>query len=191
MRAPTAVPQKGIWLLRSGKRAVLVQAGVNSNVRKLTLSHWPELSEAEQLLKDATFGLRVFPLRGSMHHIESLSDCLFHPTPQVDEKSRELLEAVQERGKTLVCVHIRRGDFWQYPDYGIIFAAPIEWCLAQLREIWAQVDSPVFVVCSDEPDKVFDPFQEFNPFTSQGLSPGDYRLFFLLRVWALLLTSIS
>jgi len=137
-----------------------------------------ELSEAETLIKDVDLWATGFSPTRFYAPYRDFFRLLFRPTPQVEKKARALLAAVQKRGKTLICIHIRRGDFWQYPDYGIIFAAPIEWYLVQLREIWAQVDSPVLVICSDEPDKVLDYFQEFHPFTSRELSPEITDFFF-------------
>jgi len=68
-------------------------------------------------------------------------------------------------GKTVVGLHLRRGDY----GYGIFFVAPSEWYQAWLKEIWGTLEDPVLFIASDEPEKVLVDFAEYNPVTVQDL----------------------
>ena len=106
---------------------------------------------------------------------------LFHPTPQVLAHVQRMLEKLRHRGKTIVGLHLRRGDY----GYEHFFVAPSAWYLEWLRSLWPTLEDPVLFIASDEPAKVLADFAEFNPVTAKELGPtlpgaDFYPDFFLL-----------
>lgn len=73
---------------------------------------------------------------------------LFQPGGRV----RPVLEAatadIRRGKKTLVAMHLRRGDF----GYGRFWIAPERWYLEWLLDIWPKLDDPVLYIASDDPD---------------------------------------
>ncbi len=72
---------------------------------------------------------------------------LFSPGRRV----RPLLDAaaarLRSRGRTVVAVHLRRGDF----GYGRFWVAPAAWYLDWLAGVWPTLERPVLYVATDEP----------------------------------------
>jgi FkbM family methyltransferase len=106
---------------------------------------------------------------------------LFRPTPQVLAKVAPMLDNLRSRGKTIVGLHLRRGDY----GYEHFFVAPSAWYLEWLRSLWPTLEEPVLFIASDEPAKVLADFAEFNPITAKDLGPAlpgadFYPDFFLL-----------
>jgi hypothetical protein len=87
---------------------------------------------------------------------------LFRPVPSVEEPLQRALQTLRQRGKTVVGLHLRRGDF----GHGPFFIAPPEWYLQFLRQIWPTLADPVLFIASDEPEKVVGDFSEFKPVTA-------------------------
>jgi len=74
----------------------------------------------------------------------------------------------------LVGLHIRRGDYQKYGNSvkkKVFFIAPVSWYKKWLNSIWANLDSPVLFIASDEMDVVTPEFLEYNPVTSKDLYP--------------------
>lgn len=100
---------------------------------------------------------------------------LFSPGRRV----RPLLEAavarLRSRGRTVVALHLRRGDF----GYGRFWVAPDAWYLEWLAELWPKLDAPVLYVATDEPAAAAA-FTRFGPVFGADLAcelPGaDYLL---------------
>lgn len=90
---------------------------------------------------------------------------LFEPKGEAKEIVTSALKNLQKRGKTLVGIHLRRGDY----GYKHFFVAPNQWYLKWLKEIWSTLDEPVLFIASDEIDKVKDDFSDYNPVTVQDL----------------------
>jgi hypothetical protein len=64
--------------------------------------------------------------------------------------------------RTLVAIHVRRGDFRNIPtDNKWLRMVPEEWYLAWLRTIWPELRNPVLFVATDEPDVIRPVFSEF------------------------------
>lgn len=57
------------------------------------------------------------------------------------------LEKLRSMGKTVVSIHLRRGDSGRL----IFFYTPIAWCLQWLRENWARFDDPVLFLATETP----------------------------------------
>jgi FkbM family methyltransferase len=87
---------------------------------------------------------------------------LFQPAPMVEEPLRRAVERLRADGRTVVGLHLRRGDY----GYRQFFIAPNAWYLDLLRRIWPTLTHPVLFIASDEPEKVLPDFKDFNPVTS-------------------------
>lgn len=90
---------------------------------------------------------------------------LFKPTPEIQARLQPGLDKLRSKGKNVVGLHLRRGDY----GYGIFFVAPSEWYKAWLKEIWGTLEEPVLFIASDEPEKVLVDFAEYHPVTAQDL----------------------
>ncbi len=76
------------------------------------------------------------------------------------------MDRITARGKTLVALHLRRGDF----GYGRFWIAPETWYLDWLRELWPELDHPVLYIASDD-DQIFRKFAAYAPLTAADLGP--------------------
>ncbi|KAF0219357.1 MAG: methyltransferase FkbM [Geobacteraceae bacterium] len=90
---------------------------------------------------------------------------LFKPVPEIEARLQEGVKRLRSRGKTVVGLHLRRGDY----GYDIFYIAPSEWYREWLRGFWDTLDQPVLYIASDEPDKVLADFAEYNPVTARDL----------------------
>lgn len=75
---------------------------------------------------------------------------LYRPIARVEAVLQRALARLHARGKTLVGIHVRRGDF----GYGPFWIAPTSWYQAWLDGIWGSLDRPVLYVASDDPQAV-------------------------------------
>lgn len=96
---------------------------------------------------------------------KSYIQSLFQPVPIVEAVVRQGLLRLQALGKTLVGIHLRRGDY----GYGYFFIAPSEWYREWLRGLWETLDNPVLFIASDEPERVVDDFADYHPLTINDL----------------------
>ena len=70
--------------------------------------------------------------------------------------------AVTKGGRrTLVAVHVRRGDYHRYPGVPQFRLVPEDWYLEWLRAIWPTLCDPVLFVGTDDPKAILPRFQEF------------------------------
>lgn len=90
---------------------------------------------------------------------------LFEPVEEIKRKMTEALSRLREKGKTIVALHLRRGDY----GYGHFFVAPSEWYKEWLQGLWEILTEPVLYIASDEPEKVLGDFAEYNPVTAKDL----------------------
>ena len=70
------------------------------------------------------------------------------------------------KGKTLVALHLRRGDF----GHGPFWIAPESWYLDWLATLWPQLDQPVLYIASDDPN-IFRQFAAYSPVTAADFEP--------------------
>jgi len=100
---------------------------------------------------------------------------LFTPGRHVRPLLKAALGRLRDGGRTLVAVHLRRGDF----GHGRFWVAPPAWYLDWLRELWPTLARPILFVATDQPD-LLAPFGGFDPVGSRELGceiPGaDYLL---------------
>ena len=73
---------------------------------------------------------------------------------------------IAAKGKTLVAIHLRRGDF----GYGQFWIAPETWYLEWLAKHWPQLDQPVLYIASDDP-AIHRQFATYSPMTAADLDP--------------------
>jgi FkbM family methyltransferase len=90
---------------------------------------------------------------------------LFRPVPALKELLDAGLGRVRARGRTVVALHLRRGDY----GYGMFFVAPASWYLRWLEALWPTLDAPVLYIASDEPEAVAGEFAHYAPMTAKDL----------------------
>jgi len=90
---------------------------------------------------------------------------LFKPIPEIEAKMKQAVNLLRSRGKTVVGLHLRRGDF----GYECFFIAPNEWYKEWLKDLWEILDEPILFIASDEPEKVLGDFAEYHPITVKDL----------------------
>lgn len=89
---------------------------------------------------------------------------LFSPAAKLRQPLGRALEQVSARGRTLVAMHLRRGDFGAR-GYWI---APTSWYREWLKGLWGQLDAPVLYIATDDPSVIGD-FSDFSPLHDAGL----------------------
>jgi hypothetical protein len=89
---------------------------------------------------------------------------LFPLGTRVAAQVRLALDRLREGGRTVVAIHLRRGDF----GYGRFWIAPAEWYVAWLRECWSGLSRAILYVATDEPEIAWQ-FAAFNPVLSSDL----------------------
>lgn len=97
----------------------------------------------------------------------TLVRALFRPGARLRPSIEAALARVRQHGRTLVAVHLRRGD---YTGGERFWPAPASWYVDWLSRLWAGLDAPVLYVASDDPGIVRD-FAAFSPVASAGLEP--------------------
>ena len=99
-----------------------------------------------------------------------IQDC-FEPVPLLKQHLDSLFEEkIRYHGgvrRTVVGIHIRRGDYKSIALSSFGYCAPTSWYLDWLAEIWPTLDNPVLLITSDEVDAVFDDFAAYKPITGQ------------------------
>lgn len=115
----------------------------------------------------------------------------FEPVSDLKSALLDGLKLLRSQGKTIVGVHIRRGDFFSVPMAGFTLVIPSKWWCEWLESIWDELENPVLFLCSDDLDNVIDDFKKFSPITykdldiklperMKDLDIGFYTDFFLL-----------
>lgn len=97
---------------------------------------------------------------------------LFQPVPPIRMELQAGLERLKRKGKTIVGVHIRRGDYYRYQNKmkrNVFFIAPSIWYVRWLRNIWGSLNRPVLFLASDSLPEVIADFAEFDPVVSSQL----------------------
>jgi hypothetical protein len=98
---------------------------------------------------------------------KSQFQALFQPKPAIRARLEQGMNELRSKGKTIVGIHIRRGDFLRakYADHPRNFPVPTEWYTQWLHSIWKSLDQPVLYIASDDLKNVTADFQLFNPVT--------------------------
>jgi FkbM family methyltransferase len=95
---------------------------------------------------------------------------LFKPVSEVEAKMQESVNRLRERGKTVVGLHLRRGDYsWASDIVPYLAIAPNKWYIEWLDGFWETLDEPVLFIASDEIENVVGDFADYNPVTAKDL----------------------
>jgi hypothetical protein len=116
-------------------------------------------------LKNVDFaGYFQYPTRYYAPHRDFIRQ-LFVPVPAIKQPLDAATERLRQRGRTVVALHVRRGDY----GYGCFYLTPLAWYLRWLEIMWPQWEAPVLFVATDEPDKVLPALAAYRPFTAHDL----------------------
>jgi hypothetical protein len=108
--------------------------------------------------------------------------------PRPFESAIDAWHADMTRGgeRTLVAIHVRRGDYRDQSDNPWLRLVPEAWYLAWLRTIWPTLRDPLLFIATDEPDVIRPVFKEFETAPASlrqavQLLPDSLRDFEILR----------
>jgi glycosyl transferase family 11 len=116
---------------------------------------------------------------------------LFQPCDDLREWIDEPLKLMRRRGKTIVAVHLRTGDYKFLPQFSWTLMVPPQWWVKWLDSIWDKLDEPVLYLCSNDVSAVRHWFAKYNPVTAddlevdtperlKGLGVGFYRDYYVM-----------
>jgi glycosyl transferase family 11 len=116
---------------------------------------------------------------------------LFQPCDDIREWIDEPVQLMRQRGKTVVAVHLRTGDYKWLPHLSWTLTVPPEWWVKWLDSIWSDLDKPVLYLCSNDVSAVRHWFAKYNPVTAddltvetperlKGLGVGFYRDYYVM-----------
>ena len=116
---------------------------------------------------------------------------LFQPCDDMRPWIDEPITEMRKRGKTIVTLHLRTGDYNWLPQFSWTLMPPLEWWAEWLRSVWKDLDEPILYLCSNNVGAVRPFFREFNPVTSddfptkpparlKGIPIGFYRDFYVM-----------
>ena len=147
--------------------APLPQVGEQAQPYKLSES---AILNAPEPLKNADFhGYFQFHTEYHAQHKEYFQS-LFKPVPEVEAKVIEALDRLRSKGKTVVGLHLRRGDYRSvHTVVPYLTVAPSEWYKEWLDGLWETLDEPVLFIASDEIETVVESFAEYHPITVKDL----------------------
>lgn len=95
---------------------------------------------------------------------------LFKPVSEVETKVTEALHILRSKGKTVVGLHLRRGDYRSaHKGVPYLTIAPSQWYKDWLDGFWETLDEPVLFIASDEIETVIGDFAEYHPITVKDL----------------------
>jgi hypothetical protein len=88
---------------------------------------------------------------------------LYAPKPEWRGAVERLHDLLNRDGRTLVSIHVRRGDYRVYdhdrhPQFRL---APIEWYRALLERTWPGLERPILHIATDEPETVNAAFGDY------------------------------
>ncbi len=94
---------------------------------------------------------------------------LFRPVNDLKISLEQGLEILRSKGKTIIGVHIRQGDYVTQVRAGFTLVFPESWYCEWLDEIWNDLEDPVLFLCSDDLERVLPAFKKFFPITWRDL----------------------
>ena len=94
---------------------------------------------------------------------------LFQPIPEIESRLKKALEILHSKGKTIVGLHLRRGDY-KFAPKPYLSVAPNIWYRQWLKGFWHTLEQPVLFIASDEIKNVIGDFSDYNPITIQDLN---------------------
>ena len=90
---------------------------------------------------------------------------LFTPGRHLRPHADALLGRLRAPGRTVVALHLRRGDF----GWGRFWIAPTSWYLSWLEAVWPTLDRPLLFIATDDPDQA-RAFAAYRPVTGRDLA---------------------
>lgn len=94
---------------------------------------------------------------------------LFQPVDDLKSALSDGLNIIRSKGKTIVGIHIRRGDYITEPRVGFTLVFPSKWYCQWLEGVWDELEDPVLYLCSDDLDSILPDFEKFSPMTCRDL----------------------
>jgi hypothetical protein len=94
---------------------------------------------------------------------------LFRPVKPIENPLEQAWQALAARGKTIIGIHMRRGDRLGLPLNTNEWVAPVRWHLEWLDSHWHSFDKPVLFLASDSIDAVHRHFAAYQPVTANDL----------------------
>jgi hypothetical protein len=89
---------------------------------------------------------------------------LFRIAPLLAGRFANAFDALRQDSRTVVAIHLRRGDF----GYGPFWIAPCSWYLEWLQQLWPTLRSPVLYLATDDAH-VARRFAAYSPLLAQDL----------------------
>jgi len=86
------------------------------------------------------------------------------PKSAIRERLQPAVTKLRKIGRTIIGVHLRRGDYGRLIHY----ITPVQWYLDWLDERWSTFDKPVLFIASEDRSLV-DEFAKYNPQTAESL----------------------
>ncbi|QCO17380.1 glycosyltransferase (plasmid) [Azospirillum brasilense] len=90
---------------------------------------------------------------------------LFTPGRRLRPHADALLGRLRDAGRTVVALHLRRGDF----GWGRFWIAPASWYRRWLETVWPTLDRPVLFIATDDPAQLRE-FTAYRPLTGRDLA---------------------
>jgi Glycosyl transferase family 11 len=94
---------------------------------------------------------------------------LFEPVDALKLALDDGLKLLRSKGKIIVGIHLRRSDYLTEPRAGFTLVFPTKWYCEWLDGIWAELEDPILLLCSDDLDGIIDDFAKFSPVTTRDL----------------------
>lgn len=98
---------------------------------------------------------------------------LFRLRPELASAIDEGASRLRARGRSLVGIHLRRGDYRPATGHPLVDrlyeSTPAVLYREWLERLWPTLDKPVLFLASDEPEELLAEFAEFSPHTSSSL----------------------
>jgi hypothetical protein len=114
------------------------------------------------------WGFFQLPTRLLKPHKEYFQS-LFQPVQELQFSLEKGLNKLSFKGKTVVGIHIRRGDYITEPRARFTLALPAKWYREWLDSIWNDIEEPILYLCSDDIDSILPEFEKFSPVTWRDL----------------------
>jgi hypothetical protein len=94
---------------------------------------------------------------------------IFRPASSLVDWVQEPVELLRARGRTVVAIHLRRGEYRWVPQLPYSLITPERWWVDWLEQNWSSLNDPVLYICSDGLDRVIGAFRKYNPVSLRDL----------------------
>lgn len=94
---------------------------------------------------------------------------LFQPVPSLKSELEQGLNILRSKGKTIIGIHIRQGDYITEPQLNFTLVFPSRWYIEWLEKIWNTLEDPILFIATDNLDSIQADFEQFSPVISQDL----------------------